>query len=1394
VSVQQLLSKLRTLDIQLSVEGDRLHCSVPKGRRSREIELEITEHKAELIRAIRSQRGPSIARRERQAGERLPLSFAQERFWFLQNLEPESAAYNITAVRQLGSTVQATALELALRLLQQRHDILRTVFPEVDGAPRQVVRSESDAKLQVFDFRKLEEHERAATVESAIREFSRGEFDLAEGPLFRVALVRVTEGRELIVLTAHHIICDGWSIAIVFRELLTAFESVLGNRATMMAELPIQYCDYAIWERQQLSSGALGEQLVYWKNKLEASPGSLELPMDRPRSEQPGYRGKLQRFQFSELASQALKQLAREEAATPFMMLLSVFVALLARCSRQQDILIGTPFSTRSAPELEHLIGCFVNTHVLRNQVPAGITTRDLLKNVRTTAIESFSNADIPFEVLVSEFVKKRDLQRSPLFQVAFILQNTPQANEYDVVSGGTALDMTLYMWESQGLCEGSIEYNANLFDEGTIAGFADGLKTLAEGMAVEPDRAIDQLDLVTEQHALRFDSCDGASGSFPDGCTHDWVDRQAAATPHATAVICGTQRLTFEELRVRSNQLAHHLRSLGVGRESLVAICLDRSVEMAIVPLAVWKAGGAYVPLDPEFPAARLRFLLEDSRAAFLVSESRLLARLPSNVPNVVCLDRIQRVLDREKSTATTPLSTADSLAYVLYTSGSTGIPKGVEITQRSLMNFLAAMQGEFGITAEDRLLAVTTFSFDIAALELYLPLVSGATLLIAPRELLVDGRALAKLLHDSAITIMQATPVTWRILLDSGWNATSPLKILCGGEEMPRDLANQLVSRGAEVWNLYGPTETTIWSTVSRVTGGSGRVSIGRPIANTQIRVEDEKGHLVPQGVAGELLIGGEGIARGYLRRDELTAQRFVVRPQHPDKRWYRTGDLVRRLSDGNLEYLGRIDNQIKLRGFRIEPGEIEAAIERLGGISKAAVVVREDVPGDPRLVAYVAAPSLDPSALRRSLAAALPNYMIPAAIVRLAQLPTTPNQKVDRRALLDPAYRPEQAINVDAVTSETRPSARHVTPANYVELVMLQIWREVLGVEQISAGDNFFEAGGNSLSAVRLISRLRSEFSMELPLRSIFTDPTIAGLAGHIAYDPASRGYRYTSEAPQWKCLVPAQPHGNRTPLFFVAGYLNTDDTLMVLSQLIPTLGRDQPVFGFKPRWIDGGTDYTSIEEMVGEFITELRAVQPHGPYLLGGQCVGGIAALEVARRLIHEGEQVKLMILLDTERPTKTRMLRTGMFFVRERVNHVLSVLSELLRTNHETRMDMIRSLVRRKLGIESSPLQEASLFYQAKVRYRRLLYRHEPQKYPGHVAVIVNQEQANFEPDLGWTGFSQSLELHTVPGDHFTMLPKHATEVAHLILKSIAGASGATETKAELEVVETEVSV
>ena len=716
--------------------------------------------------------------------------------------------------------------------------------------------------------------------------------------------------------------------------------------------------------------------------------------------------------------------------------------------------------------------------------------------------LQRFSNQDIPFGDLIEATQGTRHLNRSPLFQVMFIFQNLPwrdlqlpglQISPIELDIGTSRFDLTVEAGEKDHQLQLDWEYNSDLFDASTIKRMQEHYRRLLEGALANPEQHISALDMMTgaEREEL-VATAGGDRMEYPrQACIHDLFAQQVARKPEAVAVVFGSEKLTYEELHVRSNRLANRLRALGVGPDVLAGICLERSAEIAVAVLAVLKAGGAYVPVDPQYPRDRVAFMLEDSGAAVLITEERLLSGLPNNMPAVVCVDRDHESLIGESDGQPASGVTPENLAYVIYTSGSTGKPKGVEVTHRSVVNFLGSMRREPGLSEQDCLLAVTTLSFDIAGLEFYLPLTTGACVVVAPQAVLADGASLARLIRDSNITAMQATPVTWRLLLESGWAGTPGLKILCGGEAVPRELANRLLTAGAGVWNLYGPTETTIWSAVHRIDSRPGSVPIGKPIANTQVYILDDRDQLVPRGVPGELYIGGDGLARGYLHRAELTAERFVLNPFRPGEKLYRTGDLVRWLPDGNLEYIGRMDHQIKLRGFRIELGEIETAIEQQPDVRQAVVLVREDVPNDQRLTAYVTArdrAAVDGKTLRAALSSRLPEYMLPSQWVFLDEFPLTPNRKVDRRALPAPEVdETNMSLSAPATTES--------------EIKVAAIWQELLRQARVGANDNFFDLGGHSLLVVQLQSRLRKLFDCDISLVELFQRPTVSAIASQL-----------------------------------------------------------------------------------------------------------------------------------------------------------------------------------------------------------------------------------------------------------------------------------------------------
>jgi amino acid adenylation domain-containing protein/non-ribosomal peptide synthase protein (TIGR01720 family) len=1038
-------------------------------------------------------------------GSAFPLSFAQQRLWFLDQLEPGSAVYNIPTALRLEGALNVQALERSLEEVVRRHESLRTLFRSEEGQAVQVVLPPPRLPLMVVDLRELPAAEREAEAQRLVDTETIRPFDLARGPLLRTLLLQMGDRDHVLLLTVHHIVSDGWSMDVLIRELVMLNRAFSAGQPSPLPELPIQYVDYASWQREQLQGEVLEKQLAYWRKQLEGAPRLLELPTDRPRPAVRSTRGANQPVQLSRASSEALMALCGREGVTPFMALLAAFQVLLHRYSGQDDICVGTPIAGRERAELEGLIGFFTNTLVLRARPSGRLTFRRLLAQVREVALGAYAHQDVPFEKLVEELQPVRSLSHSPLFQVMFSLQREAKTSQslpgltFRLVRGEGQLakfDLNLTLAELPEGFAGALEYNTDLFDAATAARMAGHLRLLVEGLAAHPDRPLAELPLLSEgeRRQLLVEWNDTRADYPRDACIHSLVEAQAERTPDAVAVEFEGQQLTYRELERRANQLAHALRERGVHPETRVGLCVERSLELAVGLLGILKAGGAYVPLDPGYPPERLAFMLEDSAPAVLLTQRHLRERLPLKGTPALCLDSEE--LSRSSVDAPTAGARPDNAAYVLYTSGSTGQPKGVIVTHRALGNHMAWLLSAFGFGAADRVLQKTPLSFDASVWECWASLMSGGRLVIATPDAHRDGGALLEAVTRGQVTVLQLVPSLLRVLLEEEGlsRATSLRWLFCGGEALPVELEHRLRARLPSVTlvNLYGPTEATIDATSARCPSSStGRtVPIGRPVANTQLYLLDESLQPVPVGVPGELYLGGEGLARGYLRRPELTAERFIPHPfsGSPGARLYRTGDLARYLPDGSVEFLGRRDSQVKVRGFRVELGEIEAALAKHPAVREAVVVVREDNPGTRRLVAYVTGgePRVpDADALRAFLKEKLPEHLVPAAIVTLPSLPLSPNGKVDRKALPAP----------DASHSEqTRP---FVAPRDEVERKLAELWAQVLGRERVGVHDNFFELGGDSIVSIQVVARAR-QAGLHLTPRQLFQRQTIAELA--------------------------------------------------------------------------------------------------------------------------------------------------------------------------------------------------------------------------------------------------------------------------------------------------------
>ncbi|HSF43652.1 MAG TPA: amino acid adenylation domain-containing protein, partial [Thermoanaerobaculia bacterium] len=1038
-----------------------------------------------------------------------PLSFSQQRLWFLDRFEPGSALYNMPFALEIRGDVSPGLLEDALREVVRRHEALRTTFADRGGEPVQVIAEEAGFALPVIDLGALPDAE--AEVRRLAEEEARTPFDLETGPLVRGALVRLSTDTCVLLLDLHHIVADGWSIGVLVREMGEVYRAFSAGRPSPLAPLPLQYADFAIWQRQELGA-ELSRQLGWWRDRLANHPAALDLPADRPRPAVRSHRGAVERFMLPGGLADALESLGRQRGATPFMVLLAAYQSLLLRYTGQEDLLVGTPVANRNRSEVEGLIGHFLNTLVIRTDLGGDPAFESLLARVRETALGAFAHQDLPFERLVEELQPERSLSQAPLFQVMFILQNVSvpaldlggaTAAPLDVEGEVAKFDLTLSMAGSDsGLVQaegltGWLEYATDLFDRATITRLAGHLRTLLEGIAAAPESRLSDLPLLTapEQHQLL--AVDTATGYEPTLALHQLVERWAERTPDVGAVTCEGETLSYADLNDRANRLAAHLREQGVGPEVRVAVRLDRSLDMIVALLGILKAGGAYVPIDPAYPAERQAMILEDSGATLLLEErtQRTLGTAGTETEAIRVLDvlgvpGVLAVLSGE------PASTPGHLAYTIFTSGSTGRPKGVQITHGSAVHRIETQGRLVGVEPGEVWTVFHSYAFDYSVWEIWTCLAHGGRLVITPLDTTRDAAAFHDLLAAERVTCVHQTPAALRQLVaawDSGDRSPADLavrRVGVGGEAFPADLAGRLLGLGFDVWNFYGPTEATVWATAHRVTSGeTGSVPLGRALPDMAIHLLDRRFQPVPAGVPGELCIAGAGLARGYIARPDLTAERFMPDPfaDAPGARLYRTGDLARRRADGTLEFLGRIDHQVKVRGFRIELGEIESVLRDCPGVGEAVAIVREDAPGDHRIVAYVVPEGEEvpvAAGLRTFLKERLPDPMIPSAFVLLPALPLNPNGKVDRKALPAPA-----AVAVgDGFAAPRTPTEETVAAA----------WCAVLHRESAGIHDNFFESGGHSLLATQLVSRLKESLGVELPLRAVFETPTIAGLA--------------------------------------------------------------------------------------------------------------------------------------------------------------------------------------------------------------------------------------------------------------------------------------------------------
>ncbi len=1163
---------------------------------------------------------------------RVPATPAQKRMWLVEQLHPGTAAYNISNSVRLRGALNADALEWALNQVVARHGSLRTCFESDGEVLWQIERPHVAFALPRTDLSGVDPSVREELALGLVREHSSRSLDLEEGPLFVCHLLVLGAEEHVLCLSLNHIVYDNiWSSSIFFRELGELYRglssgAVAGAVAPALEPLGFRFLDYAAWEHARIERGAFGEHLGYWRKQLEALPASLELPSDHQRPDEPSFRGGQIAFKVPAELRLALLSFDRRHSATLFMSLLATWQLLLHRYSGQEDLAVGTPTGRRYRSETEGMIGLFINNLVLRARFPEAINFEELVRQVRQTCIDAFSHDEVPFESLVAELAPARTAHAPPFFRHFFIHRNASQSAwalpglelQPLVEHHGTSkFDLTLSILETEHELSGTLEYSSDLFERESMERLTENYLALLAAALATPTIPVARLDVLSEaERELAINRWNRTHVVYPAELGVTGLFRlQVTLQPEAIAVVADDGTLCYGDLDAAAEGMADKLRALGVGPDVLVGVCLQRSARLLVALLGVLKAGGAYVPLDPEYPAQRLTSMLEDSQARVLVCETGVIDRFSDPTASLLLFDQLPETATVVRSKREHAAPAPDDLAYVIYTSGSTGKPKGVQVTHRGLTNFLCSMQREPGITSADVVQSLTTVCFDIAALELFLPLIAGARVIIRDREVSLSPVALEASLRQHQATILQATPVTWRMLLDGGWNGIPKVKVLCGGEAMGADLAERLLGTGCEVWNVYGPTETTVWSSVGSIRAKDDARCLGRPIANTQLLVTNAALAVQPIGVPGELMIGGDGLARGYLGREDLTAERFVASPLGSTGRLYRTGDLAVRRPDGGIEFFGRADHQVKIRGFRVELGDIEAQLAGHPGVRQAVVVAREDAGGEKRLVAYCVPEGAGAATdvLHAHLKALLPHYMIPAVFVTLDALPLTPNGKIDRKQLPAP------------VDSEPSPPPLHGGGGARDDLdrSFLAVWEHVLRRSHISIDDDFFALGGDSMMAIRLVKELKRATGIDYPLSALFSAPTIRQLVARVG-EAAERA----------ASIVHLNSARSGVPIYCLAGV-----------QLYKKLAEhflDAPVFGvYAKRELAGiqAQDTGGAVEVPVESLTQIyaEAIARHATQkkvVLLGLSFGGLMALEVAAELNRRGFEITEVALFDS----------------------------------------------------------------------------------------------------------------------------------------------------------------
>nr|QNL14925.1 AptD [Brasilonema sp. CT11] len=1370
--VVSLMLRLQNMGCRIWAEDDKLRIRTSKNALTSELKQEIQNNKAEILAFLNAAKAKTIMAEEiptLSADAPKFLSFAQQRLWLLAQLTGPSATYNMPMALQLEGNLNIDALRSSLAYLLNRHTSLRMYFPTVAGQPQVLIQDLDKIEvLAVLDWQNLNEHPNSPTVQRLIDAHTQEPFDLNTGPLFKAKLLQLQEQKYVLLINMHHIISDGWSMGVFVRELRQAYTAFTQSQTPNLAPLPIQYSDYANWQRNWLQGEVLENQIDYWKHQLQDASPLLELPTDYPRPAQQSYRGDRYLYSLTPELSAAVNTFSQQQGASLFMILLAALSLLLSRYSRQNDLCIGSPIANRTHSQTESLIGFFVNTLVLRTQIKPEQSFIEFLQQTRSSCLDAYAHQDIPFELLVEKLQPERSMSHNPLFQVMLALENNESPDlslpgleiQWLGVKGAIAkFDLTLLVMEYDNQLNCSWDYATDLFEKSTIQRMAEQFEVLLKEILDNPHQPINTLPLMTATELLQLQRWNQTQTDYPqDKTLVDLFEAQVEKNSQNLALVFESQQLTYQQLNQKANQLAHYLiHNYQIHPDTLISICVERSLEMIIGILGILKAGGAYVPIDPNYPTERIQFMLEDSGTSVLLTQSYLTDQLPltelEHPPQVICLD--EETFAEELTDNPSPKSTPDDLAYVIYTSGSTGRPKGVMISHQGLVNMTLAVDQVLQIQPQSRLLQFASFSFDASIWEIATALAAGACLYLAKKETLLPNQDLVNFLGDRKISHVTLPPSVLSLLPQ----ATLPnlQTVVTAGEACPTELVTRW-AKGRRFFNAYGPTESTVCATIALVQPNGKKPPIGQPLPNIRIYILDANNQLLPPGIPGELCIAGMGLARGYLNRPDLTADKFLeVELFGKTERIYKTGDLARWGDDGNLEYLGRIDDQVKLRGFRIELAEIEASLLQ-HPLVKEAIVTLYKTENNQSLIAYVTGMTTDlPTQLKNHLKSRLPDYMIPAQIIVLDKLPLTPNGKIDRKALPVP--------NFEVGSSYT-------APRNQVEKQLAQVWSAVLERQEIGIHDNFFDLGGHSLLAMKLLNNIQQVFDQQLGLSSLFQNPTIAQLAQQLGNTEVQQSHAD---------LLSLQPQGDAVPLFCLPG---ANGHGFYFRDLAINLGNEQPVYGLETPGRDGLNALPdSVAAHATQLISLLRQQQAKSPYILAGYSSGCAVAFEMAAQLEQQGEKVGLLAILDSALVSQPEYLTDRadidwIWQLLQRIEALKGVSSGLkyadlaAQPDDQARWDLAAEYVYRYNVLP----EHASLsLLKTNMQVMKVLTLNYANYQPNHrisAPIVLFRAQEVHEillqelqaisdydlPDWGWQAYTQKpVKVISVPGNHGRML-------------------------------------